>query len=502
MNIEADHAANGAPADAQAEAYIHRLREDLLEIEERLIPTGLHVLDRGFAPGAVADTVRTASELQPPEVLDQIARDLALCDESSSILAVLEGRYLRPAAGGDVLRNPAVLPTGRNLHGLNPALIPNAPALKLAQRTVDALLERARAETGGWPESVGLVLWGTDNLKTDGEAIAQVLLLLGARPLVDDLGRVHDVALTSLEELGRPRIDVVVSASGIFRDLFGHHLSLLDRAFHLAALADEPEERNFVRAHTRAMAHELGVPEEQAAARIFSNATGTYGTNVNFAIENRAWEREEDLADMFVSRKAFAYGSHLEGQQATALFERALASVQVTFQNVDSLEFGLTDIDHYNEYLGGMSRAVQKQRGQAPAVLVGDFVSASGKVRSVQEMIALEIRTKALNPRWYEGMLAHGYEGVREIEAHVSNTFGWSVTCDAVPKWVYDGLAECYVLDESLSQRLEALNPHAAAALANRLLEASGRGYWQPNASTLAALKARAGDLEDALERL
>ncbi len=484
------------------EQYIQRLQEQLREVEERLIPTGLHVLDRPFQPDELEDVLATASEFQPPEVIESLRQRLAACDETDALLDTLAGNYLTPSSGGDVIRNPDVAPTGRNLHGLNPGLVPNSVALRAAERTVNALLERAVAENGSLPESVGLVLWGTDNLKTDGEAIGQVLVLLGVRPLVDDLGRLHAVELVPLADLGRPRIDVVISASGIFRDLFANHLALLDQAFKLAALADEPLDRNYVRSHALAMSSELEISVEAAAVRIFSNATGTYGANVNFAIENQAWDNEEDLARIFLSRKSFAYGAKIEGQEAGQLFERALSTVTVTFQNIDSLEFGMTDIDHYNEYLGGLSRTVQKIRQERPTALVGDFVTPNGKVRTVEEMVVLETRTKTLNPRWYEGMLSHGFEGVREIETRVTNTFGWSATCQAVPKWVYDGIADCYVRDQAMLDRLQTLNPHATAGLVHRLLEAAGRGYWSADAEMLDALRSHYGSLEDALETL
>ena len=476
---------------------VAELLDHLREIEERLIPTGLHVLDEA---GDLRDAVALAAEHHPPEVIAQLEADLQRLSESDAIVRTLGGRYVRPSSGGDVIRNPKAVPTGRNLHGLNPALVPNSYALRQAHRTVDLLLARASTDNGAYPESIGLVLWGTDNLKTDGEAIGQVLWLLGVEPLVDDLGRVHDVRLMPLAELGRPRIDVVVTASGIFRDIFANHLDLLDRAFHLAALAEEPADQNFVRKHTLALAAELELSWEEAAQRIFSNAPGAYGSNVNFAIENQAWREEEDLGRMFLSRKSFAYGRGFEGRQAEQLFERALATVEVTFQNVDSLEFGVTDIDHYAEYLGGMTKAVECVRGSQPAAYLGDFVMPEGKVRSVGEMVVLETRTKTLNPRWYEGMLAHGYEGAREIESHVTNTFGWSATCRAVPGWVYDSIAQTYALDPAMLARLREANPHAAAGLVGRLLEANTRGYWQPPEPVLASLRERFLDLEAAAE--
>jgi magnesium chelatase subunit H len=487
----------GDPARGPDQQFVDTLLEQLAEIEQRLIPTGLHILDQS---GDLTDAIALARQHHTPEVVSRLEQDLASVDETSAILRALAGRYVPPASGGDLIRNPASIPTGRNLHGLNPALVPSRYALGQARRTVDLLLERAIRDAGAYPESVGLVLWGTDNLKTDGEAIGQVLCLLGVEALVDDLGRVHEVRLLPLTALGRPRIDVVATASGIFRDIFANHLDLLDRAFRLAALAAEPLEQNFVRKHTLAMSAELEITPEEAAVRIFSNAPGVYGTNVNFAIENRAWQREDDLARIFLNRKSFAFGRGVEGRPAEQLLERALSTVDITFQNVDSLEFGVTDIDHYTEYLGGMTKAVEHVRGRQPAAYLGDFVMPEGKVRSVGEMVALETRTKTLNPRWYEGMLAHGYEGAREVESHVTNTFGWSATCSAVPGWVYDGIAETYALDGAMLDRLRELNPHAAAGVVSRLLEANNRGYWQPDPQVIADLRERYLALEAATE--
>lgn len=494
-----DQPADRPAADQREDAdrFIQNLLNDLLEVEQRLIPTGLHILDQ---PVDQRDVLTLAAEHHPPQAIIQLEQDLEQTNELDGIVHALAGGYLGPSSGGDVIRNPASVPTGRNLHGLNPALVPTAIAVRQAQGTVDLLLDRAIQDTGAYPQSIGLVLWGTDNLKTDGEAIGQALCLLGVKPLADDLGRIHDVELAPLIELGRPRIDVVIAASGIFRDIFANHLTLLDRAFTLAVQADEPLEQNFVRAHALATAAELEIPLEEAARRIFSNAPGVYGANVNFAIENRAWDSEDDLARIFLSRKSFAYGSGLAGQQAEQLFDRVLATVDLTFQNVDSLEFGITDIDHYTEYLGGMTKAVQHITGSQPAAYLADFVMPGGKIRSVQEMVALETRTKTLNPRWYEGMLAHGYEGVREIESHVTNTFGWSATCQAVPGWVYDSIAGTYVLDPDMRERLREANPHAAAGLASRLLEAESRGYWRPPAAELAELRQAYLQLEAAAE--
>lgn len=416
------------------------------------------------------------------------------------MLQALRGVYIPPSPGNDVVRNPAVVPTGRNLHGLDPFHIPSAVAQDVGSRLVTEMLHRLRREQGDWPETVALVLWGTDNLKSDGEGVAQVLALLGARVTLDELGKVADVALIPLAELGRPRIDVVVTVSGIFRDLLRHQMALLDRAVQLAAHADEPLEQNFVRKHVLEQADALNIDLDEAAARIFSNAPGSYGANVNHLVESSTWEQEQELSEAFLSRKSFTFRANGQWHDARPVIERALGTVTATFQNVDGFELGISDIDHYYEYLGGVTKSVEMLRGQRPTVLVADAIGTTGRLSSLEQMVRLETRAKLLNPKWYEGMLAHGYEGVHEIEARVSNTYGWSATASAVEGWVYQGVTETFLLDAAMRERMAQLNPHATAAVARRLLEAHSRGFWEADEATLAALRDIYDDLEDRIE--
>jgi magnesium chelatase subunit H len=350
-----------------------------------------------------------------------------------------------------------------------------------------------------------MVLWGIDNIKTEGEAVAQALWLLGVTPRRDSLNRATDVDVIPLDQLGRPRIDVVMTVSGIFRDLFGTTMGLLDRAVRRVAELDEPGELNFVKRHIEAQMSVAQCSCDEAAVRVFSNAAGNYGTNVNFMVLESQWEAPEELGDLFVTRKCFAYGRDSEGRsfdgrEARRLYEQALSRVEVTYQNIDTTEVGIIDIDHYFEYLGGMTRAVEKRAGARPRVYLSDTLSPGSKVRTLEETIKLETRTKTLNPKWYEGMLRHGFSGVAEIEHQVTNTFGWSATAEAVDDWVYDQVAQTFVLDEEMLERLRALNPHSARTLVARLLEASGRGFWQADPAVLDELRKAFTGLEDELE--
>ncbi|NNJ10741.1 magnesium chelatase subunit H [Chloroflexales bacterium ZM16-3] len=436
--------------------------------------------------------------------LGDLLERLGVDNETSGLINALSGGYIPPSPGNDVVRNPAVVPTGRNIHGLDPYRIPSAAAQVSGVKVVEDLLARLTREQGALPETVALILWGTDNIKTEGEGVAQALALLGARAVTDELGKVADVALIPLAELGRPRVDVVATVSGIFRDLMAMQAQLIDKAVRMAANADEPDDLNFVRKHALAQAAELGVSLDEAACRVFSNAPGTYGANVNNMVESGSWEDDAQIGDVFMTRKGFAMDSRGEWQAARPILEQALGTVQATFQNVDSVEVGISDVDHYYEYLGGVTKSVEKLRGTRPTVMLAEVEAFSGpgggRVRSLEQVVRLESRAKLLNPKWFEGMLAHGYEGVREIEVRVSNTYGWSATSNAVEGWVYQGVAETYLLDEAMRERLAKLNPHAAAGVARRLLEANSRGFWDADEGTLEQLREIYADLEDRLE--
>ena len=488
------------PAWPDPAAEIARLRHALLELEYTLIPHGLHVV--GEPPVAEARAAMLdAAGVTEPERRARLDALLAEDHEVPAILHALDGGYLRPAPGGDFLRTAEVLPTGRNLHGFDPFRIPSAFAVQDGARQAERLLARHAAEGGGLPETVAVVLWGTDNLKTEGGPIAQALWLLGAEPRHDSYGRLAGAQLVPLERLGRARVDVVLTLSGIFRDLLPLQTRLLAEAALLAAQADEPLELNAVRRHALAFQAANGGTIEQAALRVFGNAEGAYGSNVNLLLEHGAWEAEDELAEAYLRRKGFAYGMDGKAVRQDAVLAHVLGSVEAAYQNLDSVELGVTAVDHYFDTLGGISRAVQRARGGATApVYVGDQTRGEGTIRTLAEQVALETRTRALNPKWYEPLLAHGHEGVRCIEAQVTNTMGWSATTGQVAPWVYQHLAQTFMLDPAMRERLAALNPKASARIANRLLEAQERRYWAPDEGVLERLRRAGEELEDRLE--
>ena len=524
------------PWAESASARITDLAARMLEYEYALIPHGLHVVGEapsaqerqgllgalaeasaGVRPeaavlealvqGASAETLaRQGALADAPDRLELLARLvdanrlLAEDHELPGLLRALDGRYVRPAPGGDLLRTTAILPTGRNLHGFDPFKLPSGYAMRDGARQAARILARHCADGHPLPESVALVLWGTDNLKSDGSPIAQALALMGTRPRFDSYGRLAGAELMSLEELGRPRIDVVMTLSGIFRDLLPLQTRLLAEAAWLAASADEAPEHNFVRKHALAYQQAHGCTLETAALRVFSNADGAYGANVSHLVHNGRWEDCDELAETYSRRKCFAYGRAGQPEAQPALLESVLGSVELAYQNLDSVELGVTTLDQYFDTLGGISSAAQRSQGRSIPVYIGDQTRGEGAVRTLSEQVALETRTRILNPKWYEGMLAHGFEGVRQIEEHVANTMGWSATTGQVAPWVYERVTETFVLDPEMRERLASLNPVALARVANRLLEAHERQYWTPDEDVLAALRRAGDELEDRLE--
>jgi magnesium chelatase subunit H len=570
-------------SQAERDRRVLALCEQVSEIEERLIPTGLHVFGRVPETNARADMLRMVASFDRPEagtralpdmvaegmglgpyegllqasrasetgllerervdevvsrsialfissgadeavnwlekearvspknsrpvfaLLETISKQLESNNELDALARALRGEYIEPGPGADIVQNPGILPTGRNTHAVNPYTVPSAIAYARAERVVNSLLERHVAEHNRYPRSMALVLWGLDNIKTQGEGVAQALWLLGVRPRRDQLNRATEVEAIPLEQLKRPRIDVVMTVSGIFRDLFGATMALLDKAVRCVAALDEPAEMNYLRHHVTEQMSADRCSFDEAAVRVFSNAPGNYGTNVNFMIMDSQWEREETLGDLFVTRKCFAYGRdaegrHIEGREARRAMDRALSRVEAAYQNIDTFEIGITDVDHYFEYLGGVAKAVEKRASARPAIYLSDALSRDARIRSLEETVRLETRAKTLNPKWYEGMLKHGFRGVAEIESHVANTFGWSVTADAVDDWVYTEVAKTFILDEEMLKRLRTLNPHSARSLVGRLLEAEGRGYWEAEAEMLERLREIFAGLEDQLE--
>lgn len=444
------------------------------------------------------------------EALDGILREgkatlHALSDNSrelDAIVKVLNGEFLPTGVGGDIIRDGLnVLPTGRNIHAIDPWRIPSELAFARGAQIADAIIAKHLEEHGTYPETIAEVLWGLDTIKTKGEAVATIIRLMGARPAYDGQNKISHYELIPLEELGRPRIDVLMQLSPVFRDAFGILMNHLDNLVKAAATADEPEEMNFIKKHVND-AMRQGLSFESATARLFTQAPGAYGTYVDDMIEDSAWESDDDLDAQFIRRNAFAYGGARNGKKETEVLQNLLGTVSRVVHQVDSVEFGISDIDHYFSTSGALKLCAEKRNPRLKDIKLNyvESFTADLKIDDVAKALRIEYRTKLLNPKWYEGMLAHGHSGAAEISNRMTYMLGWDATTKSVDDWVYQKAAETYALDDKMRERLAKVNPQAMKNIVGRLLEASGRGLWKADADTLEQLRNIYADLEDRLE--
>ncbi|MGH3916042.1 MAG: cobaltochelatase subunit CobN, partial [Pseudonocardiaceae bacterium] len=424
--------------------------------------------------------------------------------EITNVLRALDGRFVEPGPSGSPTRGlVSVLPTGRNFYSVDPKAIPSRNAFEVGAALADSLLARHRADTGAWPTSVGLTVWGTSAMRTQGDDIAEVLALLGVRPLWDDASRrVSGLDVVGLGELGRPRIDVVLRISGFFRDAFPHVVDLIDDAIKTVARLDEPDEDNYVAAHYRADLATHG-DDRRARTRIFGSKPGAYGAGLLPLIDSRQWRTDADLAEVYATWGGYAYGRGLDGAAARDDMEHAFRRIAVAAKNVDTREHDIADSDDYFQYHGGMVAMVRSLTGRDPAAYVGDSaIPQAVKTRSLAEETRRVFRSRVVNPRWIAAMQRHGYKGAFELAATVDYLFGFDATAGVVEDWMYHQLTQSYVLDERVQQFLRQSNPWALRAMTERLLEAADRGLWaQPDQADLEALRAVYLDLEGDLEQ-
>ncbi|KEF41390.1 MAG: protoporphyrin IX magnesium chelatase [Cyanobium sp. CACIAM 14] len=515
------------------DAWIARLSGYLQLLENRLFSSGLHTLGQppdagqrlGYLrayfgerlapelleaisslPPAPDETTlqQQAAELErrhrPAGNAERIREALRICqllarsnEEITQLLRGLGGGYIPPAPGGDLLRDgPGVLPTGRNIHALDPYRMPSPGAMARGRAIARRILEKHRAENNGaWPETVAVMLWGLDAIKTRGESLAILLELVGAEPVKEGTGRIVRYELTPLTQLDHPRIDVLVNLSGIFRDSFVNIVELLDDLFRRAAEADEPIERNAIRRHALELRRH-GI--ENPTARLFSNPAGDFGSLVNERVTDANWESGEELAGTWQDRNAFSYGRGDKGQSRPEVLASLLGSTERVVQQIDSVEYGLTDIQEYYANTGGLKRAaeVARQASRPGTKVAASFVESFSRdttPRDLEELLRLEYRTKLLNPRWAAAMAAMGSGGAYEISQRMTALIGWGGTADFRDGWVYDQAADTYALDPAMAERLRQANPEAFRNVVGRMLEASSRGLWNAPAEKLEKLR-------------
>ena len=434
------------------------------------------------------------------EVVPRLA---GTAEEIGQLLRALDGRYIAAGPSGSPLRGLVnVLPTGRNFYSVDPKAMPSRLAWETGVAMADSLLTRYRADYGTWPRSVGLSAWGTSAMRTSGDDIAEILALLGVRPVWDEASRrVTGLEVIPLAELGRPRIDVTVRISGFFRDAFPHVVTMLDDAVGLAAGLDEPADQNYVRAHVAADLDEHG-DQRRATTRIFGSKPGTYGAGLLQLIDSRNWRDDADLAEVYTAWGGFAYGRGLDGRRAAEDMRQQYRRIMVAAKNTDCREHDIADSDDYFQYHGGMVATVRALTGEAPAAYIGDNTRPEAvRTRTLSEETTRVFRSRVVNPRWMAAMRRHGYKGAFEMAATVDYLFGYDATARVMSDWMYEELTAQYVLDPQNRKFLSESNPWALHGMSERLLEAVGRGMWEaPDPATLSQLRQVLLEAEGELE--
>ncbi|MGK7943727.1 MAG: magnesium chelatase subunit H [Microcystaceae cyanobacterium] len=407
--------------------------------------------------------------------------------ELDNLLRGLNGEYIAPAPGGDLLRDGSgVLPTGQNIHALDPYRMPSPAAYVRGREIGKKLIQQQLEEKGQYPETVAVLLWGLDVIKTKGESLGILLELVGAEPIKEGTGRIVRYELMPLAEVGHPRIDVLANLSGIFRDTFINIIELLDDLFLRAAQADESEEDNFIRKHYLAL-EKQGVTN--ASARLFSNPSGDFGSLVNDQVVDGNWENSDELANTWQQRNSFSYGRKDKGQARPEILQQLLQTSEQIVQEIDSVEYGLTDIQEYYGNTGGLKLAAEKQSGKKVTASFVESFSKDTTPRKLEEVLRLEYRSKLLNPKWAKAMAEQGSGGAYEISQRMSALIGWGGTANFTDNWVYDQSVETYALDKEMADKLRQANPEAFRNIVGRMLEAHGRGFWDADEEKLEKLR-------------
>jgi cobaltochelatase CobN len=519
-------AAPGAPAPAAPRELLERFRGPSAsagDLVDRLEAAQMALLDalaaRGWDAAAAGEVcaavlghgdpgVERALRFAAAEVVPRIRGTAA---ELDNVVAALNGRHVPAGPSGSPTRGRLdVLPTGRNFYSVDPRALPSELSWEVGRRLADALLERHERETGELPRMVGLVAWGTAAMRTQGDDVAEILALLGVRPLWHpESRRVTGIEAIPPDELGRPRIDVTVRISGFFRDAFPHLVRLLDDAVATVAALDEPPSMNFIAAHARADAERLAAELDEGAwrratARVFGSKPGTYGAGLLQLVDARDWRDDGDIAEVYEAWGGYAYGRGLDGAPARDAMRDCHARIEVAVKNVDSREHDILDSDDYYQFHGGMVAAVRARTGRDPAAYLGDSSDPSRVVaRTLAEETRRVFRARVANPRWIASMIRHGYKGAAELSATVDYLFGYDATTGVAEDWMYRQVAERYLLDDDVADFMARSNPWAGRAIAERLLEAAERGLWaEPDEGTLDAIRDRFLALEGELEEV
>lgn len=417
-------------------------------------------------------------------------------DEINNLIKGLDGKFIPPGRSGNISRGGAdILPTGRNFYSLDPRMVPSFSAWETGKKLADGILEDYMKNNGKYPETIAIVLWATSTMRSNGDDIAEILYLMGLKPVWDKgSGRVVGLEFIPLEELNRPRIDVTVKISGLFRDTFPNLIELLDEAFEKVSQLEEDE--NYIYQHVKEDMEKgiaLGLQKEEAKdkalLRIFGAKAGAYGTGINHAIDTKEWGDEEDLSDLYLNWGGYAYGRGKYGEFEKEQFVERLKRVDITVQNATSRETDILDNDDYYQYHGGLACAVKNITGKKPEMYCGDSSDPNDiKIKNAARELKYVYRSRVLNPNWIESMKKHGYKAAGDMSKMINYSFGWDATSSIMEDWMYEELSSKYVFDENMKQWFEENNPMALYNIIEKLLEAYKRKMWEPEETTLEKL--------------
>ena len=435
-------------------------------------------------------------------------------NERMACLDALNGRFVLPGPSGAPSRGQAhILPTGRNFYSLDPQKMPTPAAWEVGKKLADALIERYLNEFGKYPDNVGLVLWASPCMRSKGDDVAEILYLLGVKPVWQKgSGNVTGVEIIPASKLGRPRIDVTPRISGVFRDAFPLIVDLIDKAVQMVAALNEPADDNFIRRHVvKDMAEmtQQGMDEDtafrQATFRMFGAPPGSYGTGVAQLVEAKAWDTTDDLGNMYIQWSSYAYGRKTFGEKAENRFRKTLSRMSVTVKNEDTREKDMMACTDFYNHHGGLITAVHAVQGKRPFSLAGDSANPDQvKVRTTTEEARHIFRSRLLNPIWLEGLKRHGYKGAGDISKAMDIILGWDATADVVDDWMYERFARKTALDKDLQEWMKDVNPYALHNILDKLLEAAQRGMWKAKDDTLEELRDAflnvEGDIEEATD--
>lgn len=473
--------------------YLVKLYEYLQILETRLFSSGLHVLGeppnseqmQSYLDAYLGENQTASEQTQEIENIQNLLNQNT--DELTNLLRGLNGEYIPPAPGGDLLRDGAgVLPTGRNIHALDPYRMPSPGAYARGREIAQKIIAKYLQDNGEYPETIAVMLWGLDAIKTKGESLGILLELVGAEPVKEGTGRIVRYELKPLAEVGHPRIDVLANLSGIFRDSFVNILELLDDLFQRAAEADEPEQQNFIKKHALQLQAQ-GV--ENATARLFSNPAGDFGSLVNDQVVDGNWESGDELGKTWESRNSFSFGRKDKGKSRPEILKTLLKTTSQIVQEIDSVEYGLTDIQEYYANTGGLKKAAEKTSGKKVNASFIESFSKDTTPRQLDDLLRMEYRSKLLNPKWAEAMANQGSGGAYEISQRMTALIGWGGTADFRDNWVYDQASDTYALDPEMADKLRQANPEAFRNIIGRMLEAHGRGFWDASEEKLQKLR-------------